>query len=72
MNAARRHQSTGPDPDETRDIRELIAEVVPHSESWIHTPHELLGGQSPADLFGTEQEERVRELTRAIKHGVFS
>ena len=60
------------DPDETRDIRELISEVVPYSKSWIRTPHELLGGLSPADLLDTEHGERVRELIRAIKWGGFS
>ncbi len=36
----------------------------------MDTPHDLLGGQRPQDLIGTVQEERVRELARAIKIGL--
>ena len=60
------------DDDEVRDILRLIAEAAPFPNAWIDTPNDLLGGRRPCDLIGTVQEDRVRELTRAIKHGMFT
>ena len=65
---ARRDQ----DPDETRDIRDLIAEVIPRPGVWMDTPNENLGGARPRELIGTDREDLVRGLARAIKHGMFS
>ncbi len=56
---------------EIRPIRDLIGEVIPQPADWINTPHDLLGGKTPNDLIGTDQEDRVRELTRAFKNGMF-
>jgi hypothetical protein len=58
------------DPDETRDMRTLIAEVIPDWERWIETPHYLLGGYKPKDLIGTDKEEPLRNLVRSIKIGM--
>jgi hypothetical protein len=63
---------TKSDPDETRPIRDLIAEVVPSPDSWLDIPNENVGGARPKELIGTDQEARVRELARAIKHGMFT
>jgi hypothetical protein len=60
------------DPDETWDIMDLIKEVIPRPKRWLRTPHDLLGGARPIGLIGTSQEGQVRELARAIKHGMFS
>jgi hypothetical protein len=60
------------DPDETRDMRELVLEVIPDAELWMDTPHNLLGGFKPKDLIGTDKEEPLRNLVRSIKIGMFS
>jgi hypothetical protein len=60
------------DPDEQADLESLIAEVVPDSERWMDTPHELLGGYKPRDLIGKPHEEELRALVRSIKIGMFS
>lgn len=39
-------------------------------EGWLHTPNEALGGESPINLIGTPEEQRLRDLIRAIKHGM--
>ena len=61
-----------PDPDLTRDIRELIMEVVPDAERWMDTPNRHFGLMKPADLIGTDKEIHLRNLVRAVKLGMFS
>ena len=58
------------DPDETRDLRCLVAEVVSEPDIWMDTPNDQLGGKKPNDLVGTPSEPRVRELVRSIKQGM--
>jgi len=58
------------DPDETADMRNLILKVIPDPEQWMDTPHYLLGGNKPKDLIGTDKEEPLRDLVRAIKIGM--
>jgi Antitoxin Xre/MbcA/ParS C-terminal toxin-binding domain len=58
------------DPDEQAEIRDLITQVVAHPDLWLDTPNDVLGGKKPRDLIGTDQEERLRDLARAIKHGM--
>ncbi|HWE34990.1 MAG TPA: hypothetical protein VG406_00340 [Isosphaeraceae bacterium] len=70
MNAPIRPQTS--DPDETRDIHDLIDEVIPLPGLWLDTPNENLGGARPRELIGTDREEIVRDLARAIKNGMFS
>jgi uncharacterized protein (DUF2384 family) len=60
------------DPDETVDLNQLIAEVVPDHETWKQTPNAVLGGKRPIDLLGTLEEKVLRDLLRAAKHGMFS
>ncbi len=57
------------DPDETRDLRELVLDVVPDAERWIETPNPHFDGLKPADLIGTEKERHLRNLVRAIQIG---
>lgn len=68
-----------PDPDETRDIYELIGEVVPDPKRWLDTPNDLLGGAKPQALLAPrgsgqhrETETLVRQLVRSIRQGIFS
>lgn len=59
-------------PDETTDLTHEVAQVVAEPDIWLNTPNEALGGESPINLIGTPQEQRLRDLLRAIKHGMFS
>ena len=65
-------QALGRDPDETVDLAQLIAEVVPDAETWQQTPNAVLGGQRPIDLINTPHEQVLRDLLRAAKHGMTS
>jgi len=60
------------DPDETRDLRELIMDVIPDAEHWIDTPNRHFDLKTPADLIGTDKEIHLRNLVRAVKQGMFS
>jgi hypothetical protein len=58
------------DPDEKADLESLIAELIDKPDEWMDTPNDQLSGEKPRDLIGTNREERVRELLRAIKIGI--
>lgn len=60
------------DPDETADLEKLIDEVVPDPETWKQTPNPVLGGRRPIDLLHSPQEQVLRDLIRAAKHGMVS
>jgi len=56
--------------DELRDVREEVKRVVADPERWSDMPNDQLGGRKPRDLIGTEDEYQLRDLIRAIKHGM--
>ena len=56
--------------DESADLQHEVARIVADPELWLHTPHTRLGGESPITLIGTPEEQRRRDLLRAIKHGM--
>jgi hypothetical protein len=58
--------------EEAGPILDLIDDVIPRPRDWINIPNENLGGERPADLIGTGREDILRNLVRAIKHGMFS
>ncbi len=60
------------DPDEHVELESLIAEVVADPDRWMDTPNDQLGGEKPRGLIGTDREEQLRDLARAIKIGMFS
>ncbi len=57
-------------PEEEQDIRKEVAKLIKEPKRWLESPNNLLGGQKPNDLIGTEREEHVRNLLRAIKYGI--
>ena len=73
--------SPQPDPDETRDIRELIEEVIPEPELWLETPNANLGGKTPREVIWVRPDApefgelptsmKVRRMVRAVKYGLF-
>jgi uncharacterized protein (DUF2384 family) len=56
--------------DETADLKHEVAQIVADPDAWLYTPNEALGGDSPINLIGTPEEQRLRDLLRAIKHGM--
>lgn len=57
---------------ESPDVKEDAKKVIPNCEVWFSTPNLLLGFRTPAELIGTKEEPRVRDLIRALKHGFIS
>ena len=58
--------------DESADLTQEVARIVADPEVWLPMPHAHLGGESPITLIGTPEEQRRRDLLRAIKHGMVS
>ena len=56
--------------DESADLHHEVARIVADPEVWLQTPKTHLGAESPIHLMGTPQEQRLRDLLRAIKHGM--
>ncbi len=56
----------GEQPNIQRDVEDLISD----SDKWLKTPNDRLGGNKPADLIGTDREQLLRDLLRAIKYGM--
>jgi len=57
------------------DLRKDVDEVVLDPDRWLRTPNDQLGGREPIDLLNSGQEadqQKVRDLIEAIKHGFFS
>jgi Protein of unknown function (DUF2384) len=59
-----------PKDDSTEDIRQEVESVVADPARWLNTANDQLGGRKPGDLIGTADEQHLRNLIRAIKHGM--
>lgn len=56
---------------EHSDIREELRELVKDPQQWLEQPNDQLGGKPPQEFLGTpESEKPLRDLLRAIKHGM--
>jgi hypothetical protein len=52
------------------DIRQEVESIVADPAQWLNTENDQLGGRKPEDLIGTVDEQHLRNLIRAIKHGM--
>ena len=59
-------------PGELSDIEEELRSVLETPEAWLQMPSSLFGGQRPAELIGTPDEDVLRQVVRQLKHGVVS
>jgi len=57
-------------PDETPDIYKEVGQIVQDPDHWLDMPNDQLGGRKPKELIGTDQEQHLRDLLRAIRHGM--
>ena len=57
-------------PDETPDIYKEVGQIVRDPDHWLAMPNDQLGGRKPKDLIGTDHEQHLRDLLRAIRHGM--
>jgi uncharacterized protein (DUF2384 family) len=65
-------QTTDTSPETRSDLLKDIEDIFADPEAWLNMPLIELGGRKPIDLMGTPDEEQVRNLTEAIKHGLYS
>jgi hypothetical protein len=56
----------------TIDVEREVAEVMANPEEWLDTPNERFEGRPPRALINTNQEQRLRDLIGAVKHGLTS
>ncbi len=53
------------------DILEELKDIVQEPQEWLDQPNDQLGGKLPRDFLGSpETEKPLRDLIRAIKHGM--
>jgi uncharacterized protein (DUF2384 family) len=53
------------------DIYEELQDILKDPDKWLNQPNDQLGGQRPRDFLGSpEKEKPLRDLLRAIKHGM--
>jgi uncharacterized protein (DUF2384 family) len=57
-------------PGEKKDIHQEIKTLIAEPAQWLDTPNDQLGGRKPKDLIGTDREQLLRDLLRAIKYGI--
>lgn len=57
-------------PGESPSLRKDILETV--GEEWLHAKNIALQGRSPADLIGTREEFRVRQMWRSFMAAAIS
>ena len=53
------------------NIYEELQDIVRDPDQWLDQPNDQLGGKRPRDFLGSpEKEKPLRDLLRAIKHGM--
>jgi Protein of unknown function (DUF2384) len=53
------------------NIYEELQDIVKDPDRWLDQPNDQLGGKPPRDFLGSpEKEKPLRDLLRAIKHGM--
>ena len=56
---------------EKADIHEELKTIVQDPDTWLNQPNDQLGGIRPKELLGSPAREKpLRDLLRAIKHGM--
>ncbi len=60
------------DPDLSKDLKTLVAELFDDPQAWLDAPHPILGGETPRELAKNHPagDPRVRGLLRGLKHGI--
>ncbi|MBI3756438.1 MAG: DUF2384 domain-containing protein [Deltaproteobacteria bacterium] len=56
--------------DEVDDLKTEVGTILDDPDSWLHTPNDRFAGKKPIDLIGAKEEQQLRDLIRAIKHGM--
>ncbi|MGH9842289.1 MAG: antitoxin Xre/MbcA/ParS toxin-binding domain-containing protein [Blastocatellia bacterium] len=56
------------------ELRNKMEEVMPDSEPWLTTPHDMLGGRTPLEVASASEQgkEIVFNLIGLIKSGAFT
>ena len=52
-------------------LDQLLGTVLDNPEAWLSMPSAQFGGRRPADLIGTEEEQKIVDLLLAVDQGLF-
>jgi hypothetical protein len=58
--------------DESPDLTKEAAKLFPEPELWLNAPNIHLGGEKPILLMERGEDQKVRDLLRAMKYGMVS
>ena len=58
--------------DESSNIIDDVNKIFSTPEDWLDAPNDLLGGEKPADLLGTDREVELRYILRGIQDGIIT
>lgn len=57
---------------EMADLKDEVRTIMDNADAWLNTPNDQFAGKRPIDLIGGPEEYRLRNLIRAVKHGMVS
>ena len=58
--------------DENPNLFSEVESIIRNARAWLDTPNDQFNGGKPGDFIGTPEEQKLRDLLRAIKHGMVS
>jgi hypothetical protein len=58
--------------DETADVVHEVGTIIGNPDEWLDEPNDRFEGRPPRALINTDEEQRLRDLIRAVKHGLVS
>ncbi len=61
--------TTDPSLDET-PIMDELQDILKNPDEWLDEPNDQFGGRPPRALIGIPDEQLLRNMIRAVKHGL--
>ena len=58
--------------DEKADVVHEVGKIIGNPDEWLDAPNDHFEGRPPRSLINTNEEQRLRDLIRAVKHGLVS
>jgi len=58
--------------DEKPNVVHEVGRIIGNPDEWLDAPNDHFEGRPPRALINTDEEQRLRDLIRAVKHGLVS
>jgi hypothetical protein len=59
-------------PSPRKDLLAELEMIMENPGLWLDSPNSLIGGRTPSEVIGTEDEKLLREWIGSVKHGMVS